>query len=372
MRRCFLCLPVFWLLASAALADQIILKNGDRLTGNIVTGDGKSLLLKTEFVGDVTIQWDAITAIESSDILHLTLKDGKRLSGKVTTQDGKFVVAGAPEATPPAGKDTIVALRNNAEQKAFDAAAERMAHPKFTYFWGGLFDTGLALTRGNSATASYTLAAKAIRETPRDKLTLYTTYVYASDATTSPSRTTANALRSGIRSDLNISARVFVFALADFETNQLQSLDLRQVYGGGFGYHVIKTSRNVFDVFGGVSYDRDAFGAYSIANPTPPPPLTFIPAVTKNSAEAIIGEEFDSHLSKRSTLTERFSFFPNLSSTGDYRFQFDASVSTQLKAWLSWQATFSDRYISYPPPGLKGNDILLSTGLRVVWGKPKL
>ena len=373
MRRRFLCLPVFLFFASTILGDQITLKNGDRLTGQITTGDVKTLLLKAEFVGEVTIQWDAITAIESSDVLHLTLKDGKRLSGKITTRDGRFVVAGVPEATPPAAKDTVVAVRNDAEQRAFDAAAERLAHPKFIYFWGGVFDTGLALTRGNSSTTSYTLSGKAIRETARDKLTLYTTYVYASDNTTIPNRTTANAIRAGVRGDLNIiSPRVFIFAFADYETNELQNLDLRQVYGGGFGYHVIKTDRTVFDVFGGFSYDRDAFSSYFITNPAPPPPLTFVPAITQNSAEALVGEEFDSHLSKRSTLTERFSFFPNLSHTGEYRFQFDTTVAMQLKNWLNWQATFSDRYISYPPPGLKGNDLLLSTGLRVIWGKPKL
>ena len=127
--------------------------------------------------------------------------------------------------------------------------------------------------------------------------------------------------------------------------------------------------------FGGISYDHDAFGAYSYANPTPPPALIDVAAVTQNSAEAVIGEEYDSHLSKRSMLTERFSLFPNLSHTGDYRFQFDTTFSTnstKLKTWLSWQVTFSDRYISYPPPGLKGNDLLLSTGLRVNWGKAKL
>src|ERR1700741_4627321 len=372
MRRSFLCVPVLLLFASAALGDQITLKNGDRLTGKIVPGDGQNLLLKTEFVGDVTIQWAAITAMESSDILHLTFKDGKRLSGKVTTEDGKFVVAGAPESTPPAAKDTIVAVRNDAEQKAFDTAAEKMTHPKFTYFWSGLFDTGLALTRGNSSTTSYTLSAKGVRETPRDKFTLYTTYVYASDSTTNPSRTTANALRSGIRGDLNISPRVFVFALADFETNQLQNLNLRQVYGGGFGYHVIKSGRNVFDVFGGFTYYPDAFGSYTTANPAPPPATIFVPAATQNSAEALVGEEFDSHLSKRSLFTERFSFYPNLTHTGQYRLQFDSNLSTQLKGRLSWQLTFSDHYISYPPIGLLGNDILLSTGLRVTWGKAKL
>jgi len=374
MRRSFLCVILLLVSAAVAAADQVTLKNGDRFTGTIVSGDGKALLLKTEFAGDVTIQWDAITAIESGQSLNLTLKDGRRLAGKVTTEDGKFVVAGAatPAGAANATKDVIVAVRNDAEQKAFDAQAEKMAHPRFTYFWGGLFDTGLALTEGNSSTKSFTLAAKAVRETPRDKITLYSTYIYGEDSSTPPSRTTANALTAGARGDYNFKPSFFAFATTDFETNALQHLDLRTVFGGGFGYHAIKTARSTLDVYGGLTYDRDSFGTYTLTNPTPPPPLTTIAASIQNSAEAIVGEEFDSKLNKRTTVTERFSVYPNLSHTGDYRFQFDSTVATQLKNWLSWHLTFSDHYISYPPPGLLGNDILFSTGLRVTWGKAKL
>jgi hypothetical protein len=374
MRRTLFSIFVFLLAAFGTRADQVILKNGDRLSGNIVAGDGKTLLLKSEFAGDVTIQWDAITDIESSGNINITLKDGTRLSGKVTTRDGKFVVAGAPAATTPvvAAKEAIVAVRNDSEQHSFDVQTERMAHPRFSYFWSGTMDTGLALTRGNSETANFTLAAKAVRETPRDKLTVYGGYIFANNSSVPPTVTTANALDAGLRGDLNIhSGRFFVFALGDFQTNQLQHLDLRSVFGGGLGYHLVKTANTTFDIFGGITYDRDSFGAYNLANPTPPPVLLLIPSSVQNSAEAVVGEEFDTKLSQRTSVTERFSFYPNLSHTGDYRFQLDSTVSTQMKKWLSWQATFSDRYISYPPVGLKANDLLLSTGLRVIWDTGK-
>jgi putative salt-induced outer membrane protein YdiY len=364
MRRSILCVLLFLGFASAVFADQVTLKNGDRLTGDIVSADGKTLLLKTESDGDVTIKWDAIASIESTQNLTLTLKDGKKYAGKVTTSDGKFVVAGGA----PILKDDVTAVRNDAEQKAFDMATERMAHPKFTYFWGGLFDAGLALTRGNSSTASFTLDAKAVRATPRDKLTLYTNYIYASNETTLPGTTTANMFQAGIRGDLNLGPRWFVYATADFATNELQHLSLRQTYGGGFGYHVIKNDRTLFDIFGGADYDRDEFGSYSYLNPAPPPPIIDVASYTLSSAEAVVGEEFDSHLSKRAYFTERFLFFPNLSHTGDYRMQFNTALAVTMKTWLSWQTSFQDQYISYPPPGLKGNDIVLSTGIRVTWG----
>lgn len=363
MRRNFLCVGAFLSFAAIATADQVTLKNGDRLTGTIVSADGKTLVLKSEFAGDVNINWDAITAIESSQNLNLTLTDGKRVSGKVTTENGKFAVASGA----PVEKASITAVRSDADQKTFDAEAEKMAHPKITYFWKGLLDTGLALTSGNSSTTSYTLASKAVRETPRDKLTFYAGYVFANDKTTTPSRTTANDLRSGVRGDLNLSPKVFVFAFADFESNELQHLNLRQVYGGGFGYHVIKNANTTFDVFGGASYDKDNFGRYALVNP-----VQVFTGHSTNSAEIVVGEELNSKISSRTTIGERFVFFPNMSDLGEYRYQLNANATTVIKKWLSWQVTFADTYLSNPPIGLKSTDLVLSTGLRVNWGKATL
>jgi len=38
-----------------AFADQVILKNGDRLSGTIVKSDDKNLVLKADYAGEVTI-----------------------------------------------------------------------------------------------------------------------------------------------------------------------------------------------------------------------------------------------------------------------------------------------------------------------------
>src|SRR6202165_2048009 len=76
--------------AVSAMADQVTLKNGDRLTGMIIKSDAKTLLIKTEFAGDVNVQWDAVAAIVSSQPLHLSLRDGQTIVGGVTTTDSKF------------------------------------------------------------------------------------------------------------------------------------------------------------------------------------------------------------------------------------------------------------------------------------------
>lgn len=108
MRRSLLCVLMLIVFGSGSRVDQVTLKNGDRLTGSIVSGDGKTLLMKTEFAGDVTIQWAAIIGIESSQNLNLTLKDGTKISGKITTTEGKFVAFDAPLTAAPAAKEAII------------------------------------------------------------------------------------------------------------------------------------------------------------------------------------------------------------------------------------------------------------------------
>ena len=270
-------------------------------------------------------------------------------------------------------KDAVVAVRNDDEEKAYDAAIERLRHPKLTDFWSGALDTGLSSTQGNSQSLSFSVAGKAARVTDRDKISVYTNAIYAKSTINGVSNTTAHDIRGGVRGDLNVSDRMFVFAFTDLEYNAFQHLDLRNVLGGGFGYHALKTKNTTFDVFGGGSFNQEYFAAYSLvtANPTPPPPTnsTPQPAITRKSGEAVVGEELNTNINSRTTISERFSLYPNVSRLGNYRTQFDVNAATKLKTWLGWQVSFSDVYITDPPNGLKGNDQVLSTGLRLTFGK---
>ena len=110
MYRSFLAGVFLCVCATGALADQITLKNGDRLTGTVVKSDAKTLLLKTDFAGDVTLQWDAVTSIVSTQTLHLALKDGQTIVGIVATTDSKFEVATKETGPVTATKDAVVSV----------------------------------------------------------------------------------------------------------------------------------------------------------------------------------------------------------------------------------------------------------------------
>jgi len=358
-------------LAAGLRADVVTLKNGDRLSGAIVKSDAKVLVIKSEFAGDVTIQWAAITSIESTQPLHVGVTGGDVLVGPVTTTDGKINVSTQTAGTVTTNKDSVQVIRSDAEQAAYDAEVERLRHPHLLDFWSGLVDTGLSVTRGNSATLNYTLAAKAVRETPRDKITVYSAAIYAVDDGVDPSRTTAQEIKGGIRVDVNFGERLFGFGTTDFDTNKLQHLDLQNVTAGGLGFHLVKTKSTTFDIFGGAGYNQQYFSEYELPNPTPPPAFNDFPAVTNRNGTGLVGESLSTRFpGGRTTFAESFTYYPGFGSDSGYRYAFNATSATKLKNWLGFQVTFTDSFISNPPVGIKGNDLLLSTGLRITFGKP--
>ena len=337
MKKLMLVAAAFVALCPNMLADQITLKNGDRLTGDIVKSDDKALLLKSEFAGDVTVQWAAVETISSTHPLHVGLKDGQTIVGTVSPNDGKVQVQSHDAGPITTSKDSIVVMRSEKEQADYDAEIDRLKHPHLTDFWGGFIDTGLSTTKGNSDTLSFTLGAKAVRTTSSDKITVYTNSIFAKNDTTGTSVTTAHAITGGIRGDFNLNLRLFAFGFTDFEYDQFQMLNLRNVLGGGAGYHVLKTKRTIFDLSGGGAYDQAFYST----------------GVNIKSAEVVVGEEFSYQISSRSSFSEHLQFFPNLSNTGQYRMTFDSTMTTKINNWLNWQASFGDRYVSHRFPELR-------------------
>jgi len=339
------------MLCADVFADQVILKNGDRLTGTITKLEGEKLSMKSELAGEVTIPWAAITEISSNQPLYLTLKDEQVVVGTVATSAGRIEIQTKEAGKVTVSKDVIQAVRSPAEQASYQAKIDRLRNPRLSDFWSGFVDTGLSLTRGNAKTTTFSLGANAARATPRDKISVYLASLLAKNGTTGRTVTTANAIRGGLRYDFNLSDRLFAFAFTDLEFDEFQKLDLRLVLGGGLGYHAKKTERTVLDLFAGGSFNKEYFST----------------GVRRKSGEVLFGEDLSYKLSNRTSLKERLVFFPNLSESGEYRVTFDTSAVTNLNRWLGWQVTISDRYLSNPVPGAKKNDLLLTTGLRLTF-----
>ena len=344
-------LLAFLVLSSCVVfADQITLKNGDRLTGTIEKSDSKALVIRTEFAGEVTVQWSAVQDIKSDQELHVGLKNGQTVVGPVNSADGKIEVSTKTAGNVEAPKENIVVMRSNAEQIAW----ERLQHPGLLQGWAGGVNVGFGLTAGNSETRNLVLAFNGIRTGLRDKLTLYAGSVYATSATATPN-VTANNNKGGLRYDRDITKRLFGFVNADFFTDALQDLNIRAVGGGGLGFHVIKSDATTLDLLGGVNYTHE--------NYTQVPPLAG--HLVHNFAAGTIGENLTHKIGKATVITQDAYFFPDFKSGGDYRATFDLATVTKINKWLGWQNAFGDVYVTNPPTDKKRNDLVFTTGINV-------
>ncbi len=350
-------------LSSALLADQITLKNGDRLTGTVVKSDGKSLVLHTDGAGDVTISLASITEIKTEQELHVTLKGGKTAVGPVSTKEGKLEIVDKTGGTVEAATVDVTLIRNDAEQTAYD----KSLHPGLTHGWTGGANVGFSLARGNSETENVALAFNAVHASLNDKITLYANSLYTKNDLPAPGSVGANLAQGGLRYDRNVNARLFVFGAADFSSNALQYLDLRGVYTGGFGFHAIKSDATTLNFLGGVNYTHEVYSNGAEVPPTPPsttPTGVFTSyGVTNRFVALTLGEEINHKLGKSTVITQNLYFYPNLQDTGQYRATFNFGTVTKISKWLGWQNQFGDIYVSNPPTGSKKNDLVLTTGL---------
>ena len=338
---CVFCLSLFCIVSS--FADEVVLKNGNHLTGDIVKLDDNKLVLKTDFADEIHIKWDAVSSFSAKTPLVVQTADKKVTVTNLERKDSMIAMntgTGQPVEIEAAN---IKTLRSQGEQDSYEASL----HPGLMAGWAGGANFGLALATGNSETLSVSTGMNLNRATLNDKLSLYATSVYNKDNVADS--VTANAIQGGLRYDRNITKRLFFFIGSDFEYNDLQKLDIRAVPNGGLGFHAINSPRTVLDLFGGLSYTYEKYGT----------------GVTNNIFAPSFGEELSHKLTANTVFKEKAFFFPYVTGdqAGDYRFAFDAGVSTKISRWLTWQTSLSDRYVSNPIPGTKGNDLLLSTGL---------
>jgi putative salt-induced outer membrane protein YdiY len=331
-----------FLLSAALHADTVVLTNGDRLTGTAVKLEGGKLTFKTAYADAIAIAWDQVASLTTTKPMVLPTPKGVLSVTEVErTPAGLVVTAASGPSTVETSSVTV--LRSPADQKAY----EDSLHPNWGHAWAGAFNLSLALSRGNSETATFGTGLALARQTRTDKTSLYASTLYSHDDHVN--LTTANSTTGGLRYDHNLNPRLFAFGTGDFSSDALQDLDLRSILGGGFGWHPLKSPRQTLDILGGLVWTRE----------------TYSPGPTNSFAALDLGEQYTRKLGAASIFTEQMYFYPDLNQAGQYQFSFNTSFSSKIGKIFNWQTTFSDRYTSFPPAGTLDNDVILTTGLGI-------
>jgi len=304
--------------------DVLVLSNGDTLHGKFVSETAGKVTFHSDPLGDVTLGWDKIKELHVSENFGVL---DQRIATQSKKRNGQFPVGSFDVAnqavTVHTGNATApmpIPVKN--AQYIIDSTVldKEITHePNFFRVWNGAATAGATLVSATDNQYTFTGAINLVRAIPtvtwldtRNK-TLFgfnesygkiTQPAYAYPAPPpvtgtiqSPAVITKSSITHlGAERDEFFSPRVYVLAQLAFDHNYAQDLQLQQIYGGGFGWTVVKSPKQEFDLRGTAQYEKQQF-------------LPTAGSVNQNLVGSTFSASYILHL-KLLTYTQALSYIP--------------------------------------------------------------
>lgn len=329
--------------AAGSFADTVILKNADRISGEVLKLENNKLALKTEYAGTIQVDWSAVERLQSGKRFRIEIENQRQLTGLVSVS--------------PMGVNVIcendVVLLEPLRVVALAPADETVVKNNFWRTLEGNVDVGYSLARGNSRLNQSSLGVRAQYRAPawRAQADASSLFSRQSDAP-STSRHTGS-----LRLDRFLGTETFVFALTSLERDERQLLDLRTNLGGGFGWKVVRSSRTELSLLGGATFVNEDFRRRSPQEP----------ARGGSSGESLVGYSLERALVGRAVLTSKTSAFRNFFGPARYRVTFDGGLRVPVAGPFTWSVRLFDRFDSRPPERVLRNDYGLISSFGVAF-----
>jgi putative salt-induced outer membrane protein YdiY len=317
--------------------DTVIMKNGDRFTGEVKRLEQGVLYIETDyFSGSVGIDWLQVEKVESKASFQIVTSDGKRLSGTFS----KVESAAAP------GKDVIVSSEG-VEVPLAGTDVVQIGSQKQT-FWRqlkGSIDLGYNYTSGNNQSS---LSSSANAE--------YPTVHWAAGASYNASfsgqsgGTSTNLFEVQAFGERFLNRNSLLLGLSDFLHSSQQDLNLRTTLGGAYGRYFFRNNQSEWKWIIGADYTRAAYQS-GLEQPT------------QQNAELLLGTAYELFHFDRYSLRAQLLVFPGMSDAGRIRLTTTDTINVKLSNNFHWDFSFWDNFDSRPPVNAKKNAQGISTGL---------
>jgi putative salt-induced outer membrane protein YdiY len=228
------------LFSKISIADQIFLKNGDVVSGEIIKKETDQLVFKTSYAGEIKIKWSDISTLVSKKPLKLVFDDGTKLNGLLDkTEDGKVQVISSSDT----------------QNKSYAVNELKYVNPSPALtgeglVWSGHINAGTTYTSGNSDTKSARLDAETIARGLDNRYTLGGFIFWAED---SGNQTASNSRLNG-QYDHFFSKYWYGYTNAVFENDRFRNIKLRSRLGLGSGYQIFESPDLNLAIETGINY----------------------------------------------------------------------------------------------------------------------
>jgi putative salt-induced outer membrane protein YdiY len=324
----------FMLLAGIAHADVVVFKNGDRITGTIVSADGGKLVVKSADAGQVTIDLKDVQSFSSDAPIEIKLKDGTILKAtKVDVGD-----AGKINVTPQTLAPQVVPIDQ----------IDKINPPPVA--WTGAVVANGLITRGNTQSDSLGFSMDLSRKTDLDKIAFDGAYLFTRTTVKGePPSTSQDNWFGDAQYDLNITPKFYGYADTRVEKDRINNLDLRLTPGVGVGYNWVESP--------GLNFSTEAGGTWVYEK------FTNVSSPRQDVSVRLsyhIDKSFDAGKVK---LFNDVTYLPSVQNSGNYLIIADAGARADLTDKMFTELQILYDFDSNPAPGAVNTNLKYLLGV---------
>jgi len=314
-------------------ADEILFKNGDRISGKVLGIEGGKMKIKTAVAGEITVKADDVKTFSTDAPVEFRTKEGARITGPA-----KADAAGQVSVTPTGAT------------AATPLPISSVRYLNFNESWTGAVIAGAMFARGNTYADQANIAFELGRRTELDRWTFTGGYNFGRQrepGTGDKTTTTDNWFATG-KYDHFLSEKLYAFGSMRYEHDRIADLDYRLVPGVGLGYQWIDTGDMKFDTEGGLAYVYEKFG--------------------NDETNEAISVRLAYHLKKnfwgeKVQVFHNLEYYPSLKSVDDYLAVIDAGIRAALTQKMFAEYKIEFRYDATPATGSSRSDLRHIVGL---------
>lgn len=300
-----------------AATDVIMLKNGDRITGEVKLVDQGRLRLSTDAAGLIDIQLEEIAQITAQETFA------------VEDMLGQIYVG----ALRPDGEGRVAVVASDGSVSVVDIASVVRLQTLGATFWrriNSTIDLGASYTKSSGVGQASLSATVNYRRPSFEMSSRLDSSITVQSKTPQTSR---NQLQLNYTKIL--PHRWLAPGIGQFESNSDLGLALRSTIGGGVGRLLVSRIRHRLLVAGGLAVNREV-------------PLEGEPTAN-TEAFAAMSHSYVTYNSPKTGLDTQVFLFPSLSDPGRLRLTLDTRVHRELLPSFNVGVSLYDTYDNRPP-----------------------
>lgn len=339
--------------ALPAAADTIEVE-GKPMSGKVIKVTPKGLEVETDYgKGNVLVDYARVSTLQTeAPFTVLSGDDGEVIGRLIGVRDGHLLV-GDDEASARAVP--IDTLHDSVTQQEFEESGLLRLRSTLRY-WNAHYDLSFAATDATTNTTAFSTGFEVERRKRPTRFLTTGSYRLASidDPNDDPSgnTTTENELIGTLRGEYDLSTRIYSYAAAAAEYDEIESLSLRFTPKAGPGVRIIDTEAH--------QWSADVGGAWVYEN--------FFGDEDNSYASIAFGTNGSFSLPFGANLVIRGDYLPAVDDwVSNYLLRGSATLLFPMTDWLSFRTGVVEQYTNQPAEDSDRNSLTATAGLALVF-----